>query len=185
MFSKLFGKGSLSANPQPKESEDSRGLEVIEDDPDTAWSRWNEAVAEQASRMSELEAPDSPLPLIIGTEDGKEPDFESETVPMTLQERSMEHRKNDALELVERYHKRIGNTIRTLWGYKECSLYINKLILAGGDGMGHARVGFNQDAAAAMLELADVHDATFGSFPADGGTGFGEFSFRTGFDNLR
>lgn len=185
MFSKLFGKSSPPANPESKGSVDSRGLEVTEDDPDTAWSRWDEALAAQDSRMSEMAALEVPLPVIIGTEEGKEPDFESQTVPMTLQDRSLEHRKNDALEVVERHHKRIGNTIRTLWGYRECSLYINKLILAGGDGMGHARVGFNQDAAAAMLELAEVHDVLFGSFPQESGTGFGDFTVRTGFDGLR
>ena len=185
MFSKLFGKGNPSASPESKGSEDSRGLEVTEDDPDTAWSRWDEALAAQDSRMSEIAASEVPFPIIIGNEEGKEPDLESQTVPMTLQERSLEHRKNDALEVVETHHKRIGHTIRTLWGYKECSLYINKLILAGGDGMGHARVGFNQDAAAAMLELADVHDTLFGSFPEESGTGFGDFTVRTGWDGLR
>jgi hypothetical protein len=71
-------------------------------------------------------------------------------------------RKNAALDTVELYHKRIANTIRTLWGYKECSAYINKLIMAGGDGMGNARVGFNQEAVEAMLLLSDLHDAEFG-----------------------
>ena len=33
----------------------------------------------------------------------------------------------------------------------------------GGDGMGHARIGFNQDAAEAMLILADLHDALYGA----------------------
>jgi len=33
--------------------------------------------------------------------------------------------------------------------------------------MGHNRVGFNQEAVQAMMELTDVHDAQFG--PMDGG----------------
>jgi hypothetical protein len=67
--------------------------------------------------------------------------------------------------VVELHHQRIANTIRTLWGYKECGTYINKLIMNGGDGMGHARVGFNQDAVVAMMALSDMHEAEFG--PAD------------------
>jgi hypothetical protein len=41
--------------------------------------------------------------------------------------------------------------------------------MAGGDGMGHARVGFNQEAVEAMLVLSDLHDAEFG--PPDSITG--------------
>lgn len=89
------------------------------------------------------------------------------TMPLTLPDADIpeltpEQRKSEALAVVELHHQRIANTIRTLWGYKECSVYINKLIMAGGDGMGHARVGFNQDAVEAMLILADLHDAEFG-----------------------
>jgi hypothetical protein len=90
-------------------------------------------------------------------------DFELPTAPQPLvTELTLEQRKNIALATVEQHHQRVANTIRTLWGYRECSVYINRLIMAGGDGMGHARVGFNQDAVAAMLALSDVHDAEFG-----------------------
>ena len=53
--------------------------------------------------------------------------------------KSVEQKKAEALAVVEQHHQRIANTIRTLWGYKECSVYINKLIMNGGDGMGNAR----------------------------------------------
>lgn len=84
------------------------------------------------------------------------------TIPIPLEQLTLEQRKEAALAVVELHHHRIANTIRTLWGYKECSVYINKLIMAGGDGMGHARVGFNQEAVQAMLALSDLHDAEFG-----------------------
>ena len=90
-------------------------------------------------------------------------DFELPTAPAPFDTGlTLEQRKNIALETVERHHQRIANTIRTLWGYKECSVYINRLIMAGGDGMGHARVGFNQEAVEAMLALSDIHDEEFG-----------------------
>jgi hypothetical protein len=98
-------------------------------------------------------------------------DFELPTAPQPLvTELTLEQRKNVALATVEQHHQRVANTIRTLWGYRECSVYINRLIMAGGDGMGNARVGFNQDAVAAMLALSDVHDAEFGPPSTLGGT---------------
>lgn len=100
-------------------------------------------------------------------------DFVLPTSPVELQpELTLEERKTIALDTVAQYHQRIANTIRTLWGYKECSAYINRLIMAGGDGMGHARVGFNQEAVAAMLALSDIHDAEFGP-PSTMGGGMG------------
>jgi hypothetical protein len=88
--------------------------------------------------------------------------LELTTEPTPLEPPTLGQRKNQALDTVEKHHQRIANTIRTLWGYKECGVYINKLIMSGGDGMGHARVGFNQDAVQAMLELSDLHDAEYG-----------------------
>jgi hypothetical protein len=81
---------------------------------------------------------------------------------MVLQLSALAQRRDAALLVVDRHHHRVANTIRTMWGYKECSVYINKLVMAGGDGMGQARVGFNQEAVEAMLALSDIHDAEFG-----------------------
>jgi hypothetical protein len=160
MLSKFFGK-SNKAPETPKDAVDSRGLEVIENDPETAWDLWDSALAEQDSRFfvngpdpTTLSAPLTPRGSAIS---------ELPTVPQDLQGRSLEQRKNDALDMVELHHRRIANTIRTLWGYKECSAYINKLIMSGGDGMGQNRVGFHQEAVEAMLALGELHDAEFGA----------------------
>jgi len=181
MLSRFFGKGDKSADTSPKEAQDTRGLEVVEDDPDTAWSMWDSALAEQDSRF--LSPPDETSAAPVTSATTAKPtakpadavprgvDFEVPTQPMALQNRSREQRKNAALEMVELHHRRIANTIRTLWGYKECGVYINKLIMAGGDGMGHARVGFNQEAVEAMLALSDIHDAEFGPPESTGGLG--------------
>ena len=97
-------------------------------------------------------------------------DFVLPTAPQPLAaELTLQQRRDIALETVQQHHQRIANTIRTLWGYRECSVYINKLIMAGGDGMGHARIGFNQDAVEAMLALSDIHDAEFGAPSTLGG----------------
>jgi hypothetical protein len=179
MFSRFFGKRDKSEDSPTKEAQDTRGLEVIEDDPDTAWKMWNSAMkAQEGSTSSPSGAPAAPESYVAPSKPVIRPPFPARpvatapedvqldlvlpTAPMELQQATLSDRKNAALETVELHHKRIANTIRTLWGYKECSVYINKLIMAGGDGMGHARVGFNQEAVEAMLVLSDLHDAEFG-----------------------
>jgi hypothetical protein len=176
MFSRFFGKRDKSEDSPTKEAQDTRGLEVIEDDPDTAWKMWNKAMQAQEGSATPSSDPTATSagpskPVIRPPFSAKPPANELEdapldlvlpTVPMGLQPVTPAERKNTALDTVEMHHKRIANTIRTLWGYKECSVYINKLIMAGGDGMGHARVGFNQEAVEAMLVLSDLHDAEFG-----------------------
>lgn len=162
MFRRIFGKRDTADTPAPV------------------------AVAEQ--RMPDVPAPVTPVsttsvvagvgkesPLPWDDDDsGHSVPFAS-TQPMALhaldasRDLTPQQRKEATLGIVELHHHRIANTIRTLWGYKECSVYINKLIMAGGDGMGHARVGFHQDAVQAMLVLSDLHDAEFGppdSIPA-------------------
>ena len=177
MLSRFFGKGDKSADTSAKEAQDTRGLEVVEDDPDTAWSMWDSALAEQDSRFlaSPEDQPESKSDAAAAKPGAatapRAKALDAPTEPMPLQQRTLEQRKNIALEVVELHHRRIANTIRTLWGYKECGVYINKLIMAGGDGMGHARVGFNQEAVEAMLVLSDIHDAEFGPPEASGGLG--------------
>lgn len=193
MFSRFRGK---EGTPDPKqEAPDSRGLEVREEDPDTAWSLWDSALAEQDSRFSGLPPISAPAPLAptppvahVRAEPSAAqafPELDTPTMPMGLEEVTSAQRKILALEVVELHHRRIANTIRTLWGYKECSVYINKLIMNGGDGMGHARIGFNQEAADAMMVLADLHDAEFGPADTGGGQGFADSSFSTGINGHR
>ena len=104
-------------------------------------------------------------------------DFELPTAPMPIglmPDRAVlpAQRREEALAVVSHHHTRIANTIRTLWGYPECGTYINKLVMAGGDGMGQSRVGFNQDAVQAMLALSDLHDGQYGAPEIDLGSGF-------------
>ena len=167
MLRKFFGKGG-KVSDAPQDAVDSRGLEVVEFDPETAWNTWDSALAEQDSKffLDAVEAKKARKQELAKSS----PISDLPTVPLDLEGRTLEQRKNDALDIVELHHKRIANTIRTLWGYKECSAYINKLIMSGGDGMGQNRVGFNQEAVEAMLQLADIHDAQFGEFD-EGGPG--------------
>ena len=198
MFSGFFGKGNNSDKTPPKDAADSRGLEVVEDDPDTAWGLWDSALAAQDSRFPESPSaldslpPIPPAPtVIVRNEAPVKPvappviDLEIPTQPLALEEKSLEQRKEDALARVDLHHHRIANTIRSMWGYKECGMYLNKLIMDGGDGMGQNRIGFNQEAVEAMLILLDLHEKAFGPAVSGEVLGFGDPAIRTGFDGLR
>lgn len=199
MFSKLFGKRDKSADSPSKEAQSTRvplAQAPRLPKPDPFAARFASKPSPPAPRAAmPTPAPlaaaprvPAPAPAPIRTPAAAAPrampvrpatafpadhqiDFELPTAPQALEEQelTLEQRKNIALATVEQHHQRIANTIRTLWGYKECSVYINRLIMAGGDGMGHARVGFNQDAVQAMLALSDVHDSEFGAPSTLGG----------------
>ena len=189
MFSRFLGK---THTPDPSiEAPDTRGLEVKEDDPETAWSLWDSALAEQDSHLVGLPTLSSAMPLepeprVRGLNTVAEafPYLEVPTQPLGLEHATPVQRMKTALDIVELHHHRIANTIRTLWGYKECSVYINKLIMNGGDGMGQARIGFNPEAADAMMVLADLHDAEFGVMDDGGSLGFAD-SLNTGISGHR
>jgi hypothetical protein len=183
MFNKLFKKDSDPVNPPVKP----RGIEVVEDDPDTAWGLWDSALAEQESRFGAVEA-SAPDSVMVRTPMDEPPvgvDRFVSTLPLGLVEKTADQRRDESLAVVDMHHNRIANTIRTLWGYKECSVYIYKLILNGGDGMGKTRIGFNQDAAEAMMELAELHDAQFGRNDVGGSGRFADPTVRSGLDGAR
>jgi hypothetical protein len=85
MFAGFLGKGKKSGKSPTKDAVDSRGLEVVEDDPDTTWGLWEDAVAEQDSRMSPLDVP-QPRPDAAGA-------F-LHTVPLPIMEEGGLHRMN-------------------------------------------------------------------------------------------
>jgi len=183
MFNKVFKKESGPVDPVIKP----RGIEVVEDDPDTAWGLWDSALAEQESRFGSAEA-SAPESVVVRSPT-EEPiagvDRFASTQPLGLEGKTADQRREESLAVVKMHHSRIANTILTLWGYKECSVYIYKLILNGGDGMGKTRIGFNQDAAEAMMALAELHDAQFGSFDVVGSGGFSDPTVRSGLDGVR
>jgi hypothetical protein len=190
MFNKFWGKGDKPVIPPSKDGVDLRGLEVTEDDPDTVWSMWDDALAEQDSKFNalepvghsgtsapeEAEPPTKPIALGAGNTD---------TQPMALEANPLNQRKDQALQTIELYHHRVANTIRSLWGHKECGLYINNLIMNGSDGMGHARIGFNQEAAEAMMVLSDLYEEEFGPVGAVKGNGSTQQSGFSGLDKFR
>lgn len=131
------------------------GLEIIEDDPATTWRLWDCALVEQD--LKDRPPPVKHVPVVTA---GK-PQAQSKSLPV---------RWTDPLATIELHHRRVAGVIRSLWSHKECGAYINKLIVEGGDGMGHDRVGFNQSAAQAMMALASLHQQKFGSLRQRGAT---------------
>jgi len=53
---------------------------------------------------------------------------------------------------------RVAKSIKIFWGHHDCAEYLQSLILGGGDGFGHARVGFTPEAMTALFELAQLTD---------------------------
>jgi hypothetical protein len=158
MFNAFGGKGIEKSDEAAKTVVEARGLVVTEDDPDTAWGLWDSAMVDMDSRFSEISTDtayeasgqfSTTGPMRLAVDD-------LDTQPAQLEEKSLEQRKNDALQIVEMHHYRIASAIRTLWGHAECSVFIHNLIMNGGDGMGKARIGLNWDAANAILVLADL-----------------------------
>jgi hypothetical protein len=155
MFSRFLGKGSHSADAFKPGASGTRGVEVVQDGAEIAWGLWSSSgkshqpapVSVEPARASRMTAQAAP----------------ASAAPPAQKLLSAEQLKQMALEVIEQHHQRVANSIRNMWGLAECSPYINRLIMAGGDGLGHNRVGFNQEAVDAMLVLVDLHDAEFGA----------------------
>ena len=131
--------------------------EVIEGDPETGWGMWAEAVTFRESQSPESYADTMPsqlAPLL-------EPVVPMIMKPQTVEssESTPDRKKREAMELLARDHKRIHDAIDVMWGRRECSAYIQKLMMSGGDGMGRSREGFKVEAVAALLVLSDLNDA--------------------------
>lgn len=162
-----------------------RGMEVVEDDPETGWGMWDDATAAQELRQQPPTSGEAPLaeapgPATLGFPN--EP--EASTQPMGLDEKTPVQRAEDALAIIELHHARIAKTIRVMWGYKECSAYIDKLLMTGYDDTGNARMGFHQEAVNAMMTLGELHDQIFG-FEHDTSVGGFDGTLGTGLDHQR
>jgi hypothetical protein len=85
-------------------------------------------------------------------------------LPLPVYEPTPEDLRDEALSVIAQLHPRVANTIRSLWPDRECGDYINKLLMDGDDGAGHARLGFHQEAVDAMMRLVDLHEKQFNNF---------------------
>lgn len=65
-----------------------------------------------------------------------------------------------AIETVRTRHERIANTLKTIWGYQECSDYLQRLVFDGADPTDLKRAGFTDDVANAIMLLSRIHKVT-------------------------
>ncbi len=81
-----------------------------------------------------------------------------ETRPMGLGELPVQYQIDNSMAIINKYHPRIAKAIGVFWGHKDCVEYIEQLVLQGGDGAGHTRVGFKQEVLSALITLSSLHD---------------------------
>lgn len=83
------------------------------------------------------------------------------TRPMGLHELPRQARKEREMEVINRHHERIAKAVAVFWGHKDCVEYLQTLILNGGDGFGHARIGFRTEVMTALINLSNLHEEEF------------------------
>ena len=84
-------------------------------------------------------------------------DEELATRPMPLHELPRQVGIDNAMAIVAKHNERIAKAITVFWGSRDCVEYIQKLVLSGGDGFGHARIGFKPEVVSALLSLISLH----------------------------
>ena len=82
------------------------------------------------------------------------------TRPMGLHEFPKQARIDREMAVIASHHERIATAFNTFWGHRDCTEYLQKLILSGGDGAGKARVGFKPVVLAALINLSELHEVT-------------------------
>jgi hypothetical protein len=88
------------------------------------------------------------------------------TRPLPLHELPAQVGIDMAMAVIDKHHARIGNAIRMFWGTRDCVDYMQKLVLSGGDGLGHARVGFKPEVVTALMSLITMHKSDASSAPS-------------------
>ncbi len=113
-------------------------VEVIEDDSAGAWALWDIALVQgDLPEASHSAARDVEVDAIAP--------------------------EDRALDVINKYHSGVAQAIRAFWGHHECCAYIESLLLSGTNAQRQNRSGFNQEVAACMLLLINIHEQLFGS----------------------
>ena len=83
------------------------------------------------------------------------------TRPMPLHEIPKQARIDREMAIIAKHHERIAKAINTFWGHRDCVEYIQKLIMSGGDGAGHSRIGFKSEVITALINLTTLHEVEY------------------------
>lgn len=82
------------------------------------------------------------------------------TRPTPLHEQPVQARIDHEMATIASHHARIAQAIEKFWGHRDCVEYLQTLILQGGDGDRHSRVGFKPEVSAALINLVALHQIT-------------------------
>ncbi len=63
------------------------------------------------------------------------------------------------IALIRAHHEHIAKGIELFWGHQDCLVYLQQLILNGGDGGHRARVGFKHEVVGSLFNLIALHEA--------------------------
>jgi hypothetical protein len=120
-------------------------------DTDTA-----DALAAHHANQSFVETCPPPLTPI----DGVMPVTRAPIAPQTPLPQTLGQRFKRAMGVVQSDFPRIHDAIRSMWGTKHCTKYLQTLILNGGSGddKKNTRVGFKVDTFTALMMLYEMHD---------------------------
>ena len=87
-----------------------------------------------------------------------------DTQPMALYDLPLDYRIDGEIARIGKYHERIAKAIKTFWGHRDCVEYIQKLVLSGGDGAGHSRMGFKNEVMSSLISLIALHEQQYPQF---------------------
>lgn len=83
------------------------------------------------------------------------------TRPLPLKDIPLLDRRVRQMAILSRQHERIARTIDAFWGQPECTTYLQKLIMSGGDGVEKTRIGFKPQVLSALIALTELHEIDF------------------------
>lgn len=151
----------LRVDPMEPQARRLNGLEISEDDSTESWGLWDCVIKEHDLTKS-LKPLQTGLDQVDHVDQSARPRVAQPALPVAppipIHATASEH-----LAVIDEHHRRVALAIRSLWGREGCVPYINKLIAAGGDGMGQSRVGFNHRVGQSLMALAEIHEWDFGA----------------------
>jgi len=153
----LIETGGVNSEDIPPDSvPGSQGIEVVDDDPETVWGLWDTATEENESRFGDMHP--SAFESVLVRDKAMSTPSTSE-MSSNANADHIDGKITAAFLAVANQYPDIASTVRSLWGSEDCTLHINKLVVEGIYDNG----GLAMDAAGALLDLADLHEAKFGS----------------------
>lgn len=81
------------------------------------------------------------------------------TRPMALHELPRKFQVDHNIDIIKKRHERVARSINMFWGHRDCAEYLQSLIISGGDGFAHERIGFSPEVMTALFNLARLNES--------------------------